>query len=135
METFGHLRCGLDFRNAIRETLESIDTPIIIDHILVFSEFLQVKSSNRCISCIKIMYIDIPVPGKSQEEHKLNLRAVFKRPREKIPSTESSASRARRSWNSLSMFSLTMAYCPALTKWRVWSILKPQPDRLKYEVC
>ena len=100
METFGHLRYGSDFQNAIRETLEMIDGPINIDHILVFSDFLQVKSSNTCISCVKIMYIDILVSDKNQEKHNLNLKAVFKRPREKIPSTKASASRARRSRNS-----------------------------------
>ena len=52
VETFGHLRYGSDFQNAIRETLEMIDGSINIDHILVFSDFLQVKSSNTCISCI-----------------------------------------------------------------------------------
>ena len=134
METFGHLRYGSDFQNAIRETLEVIDGPINIDHILVFSDFLQVKSSNTCISCIKIMYIDILVSDKNQEKHNLNLKAVFKRPREKIPSIKASASRARRSRNSLSMFSLTMAYRPTLSKWKVWSILKHQPDRLSYLV-
>ena len=52
---------------------------------MVFREFLKVKSSNTSISCINIMYIDILVFGKSQEEHNLNLRAVFKQPQEKYP--------------------------------------------------
>ena len=67
------------------------------------------------------MYIDILVFGKDQEEHNPNLRAVFKQPRKKTPSTKASAIMARRSFNFWGMFSLTMAYRPILTMWKVWS--------------
>ena len=103
------------FQNAIREILEGIVAGInISDDIMVFREFLKVKSSNTSISCINIMYIDILVFGKSQEEYNLNLRAVFKQPQEKNP-------QQRQEEVGGYVFFLTMAYRPTLTKWKVWS--------------
>ena len=98
--------------------------------------FLKFKSSNTWISCNYIMKVDILVSSKDQEEHKLNLRVVFKQlQKKKKGSTKSSVIMARRSLYFLGMFFSGYGISPYPNKVEGVVILKYQPLLLKYNVC